>query len=226
MASPSMPSTADTTPWWPDGDSSASRIPISALEHHAYCPRQAALIHIEGVFTDDANTVRGHLAHERVDKPGIRATAAPGMHQHYAVPVWSDVLGLYGRCDVVEVGHDITIPVEHKIGGYHPGGPADLQVAAQILCLREMLDTDVPYGEVFTHADRRRHRVALTEQLIDTIHTTTVALRAILADTHLPPPRADFRCRRCSMLNDCLPHALTAPTSEIIRPRPLGTWDD
>ena len=221
-----MPSTAEPTRWWPDGDNSAERIPVSALEHHAYCPRQAALIHLEGIFTDDVNTVRGQLAHERVDKPGIRATAAPGMRQHYAVPIWSATLGLYGRCDVVEIGEGLAVPIEHKIGSYHPGGPADLQVAAQIMCLAEMLNLAVPYGEVFTHSDRRRHRVDLTEQLTNLVHTTIAALRTVLAGPDLPPPLADSRCRRCSMLDDCLPHALTAPIHEPNRPQPLGTWDD
>ncbi|OXM50337.1 CRISPR-associated endonuclease Cas1 [Amycolatopsis thailandensis] len=30
-------------------------VPISALEHYAYCPRQAALIHLDRDFTDNAN---------------------------------------------------------------------------------------------------------------------------------------------------------------------------
>lgn len=66
----------------PDTDDTR-RIALSAPEHYAYCPRQAALIHVEGVFNDDANTVRGSLAHERVDKPAIRAPATKGMCQHY-----------------------------------------------------------------------------------------------------------------------------------------------
>ncbi|MBT8225824.1 MAG: CRISPR-associated protein Cas4 [Dactylosporangium sp.] len=211
--------------WWPDGDSEAGRIPLSALEHHAYCPRQAALIHLETIFTDDVNTVRGHLAHERVDRPGIRATAAPGTRQHYAVPVWSQTLALYGRCDVVEVGGNTAVPIEHKIGGYRPGGPADVQVAGQVLCLRDMLDLDVPHGEVFTHADRRRHRVVITGALIATVRDTAAALQTMLADRAMPPPAADRRCRRCSLLDDCLPNALAAGASTLIRPRPLGNWD-
>ncbi|MFI1995333.1 Dna2/Cas4 domain-containing protein [Actinoplanes sp. NPDC020271] len=147
--------------WWPEGDNDASRIPIPALEHYAYCPRQAALIHVDGIFTDDVNTVRGHLAHERVDRPGIRATATPGTRQHYAVPVCSRTLSLYGRCDIVEIGGRAAVPVEHKIGAYRPGGPADLQAATQALCLRETLDLEIPYAQVFTHADRRRHRVEI-----------------------------------------------------------------
>ena len=197
--------------WWPDGDDNASRIPISALEHYAYCPRQAALIHIEGVFTDDVNTVRGHLAHERVDRPGIRATSTPGTRQHYAVPVYSQVLGLYGRCDVVEIGHGTAVPVEHKIGTYRPGGPADLQAAAQALCLRETLDLQVPYAQVFTHADRRRHRVDLTTDVIDTITRIVTELRTILTAPQLPAPVADRRCRRCSLLDDCLPEPCATP---------------
>jgi CRISPR-associated exonuclease Cas4 len=211
--------------WWPDGDNNADRIPLSALEHHAYCPRQAALIHLDGVFTDDVNTVRGHLAHDRVDRPGIRATAAPGTRHHYAVPVWSTSLGLYGRCDVLEVSATTAVPIEHKIGAYQPGGPADIQVAAQALCLQEMLDLDVPHGEVFTHADRRRHRVALTEHLIKTVHTTIAELRATLANTTLPRPIANARCRRCSLLDDCLPHAVVNPAATTFEPQPLGNWD-
>ncbi|MEV0569285.1 CRISPR-associated protein Cas4 [Dactylosporangium sp. NPDC050588] len=209
--------------WWPDGDDNAGRIPLSALEHYAYCPRQAALIHVEGVFTDDVNTVRGNLAHERVDRPGVRATAAPGYRQHYAVPVWSAALGVYGRCDVVEIGHGRAVPVEHKIGRYQPGGPADVQVAAQAHCLREMLDLDVPHGEVFTHADRRRHRVDLTRELLAAVTDTVTALRAVLTAPNLPRPVADRRCRRCSLLDDCLPHALAGPV-DLYTPRPLGDW--
>lgn len=158
-----------------------------------------------------------------MDKPGIRATAAPGTRQHYAVPVWNATLGIYGRCDVVEIGRDTVVPIEHKIGAYRPNGPADVQVAAQALCLREILDIDVPHGEVFTHADRRRHQVALTADLITTVTETIYALRAVLTAPSLPPPVADRRCQGCSLLDDCLPRAITA-RSDLYTPRPLGDW--
>jgi CRISPR-associated endonuclease Cas2 len=54
--------------WWPDGDASRGKIPLSALEHAGYCLRQAALIHVDGVFADDARTVSGTLAHQNVQK--------------------------------------------------------------------------------------------------------------------------------------------------------------
>lgn len=54
--------------WWPDGDVGAGRIPLAALEHADYCLHQAALIHVDGLFLDDARTVSGTLAHRNVHK--------------------------------------------------------------------------------------------------------------------------------------------------------------
>ena len=36
-------------------------VSLSALEHYAYCPRQAGLILLEEGFADDASTVRGTM---------------------------------------------------------------------------------------------------------------------------------------------------------------------
>jgi len=44
----------------------ADPIPISALEHYAYCPRQCALIHVEQVWDENLYTMRGRDVHERV----------------------------------------------------------------------------------------------------------------------------------------------------------------
>ena len=61
-----------------------------------------------------------------------------------ALPVWNDALALTGVCDVVEVYADgRIIPVEHKSGDYHPGGPADVQLAGQAVCLEEMFKTRI-----------------------------------------------------------------------------------
>ena len=45
-------------------------IPISTLEHNAYCPRQAALIQVEMVWDENLYTQRGRFIHELVDQPG------------------------------------------------------------------------------------------------------------------------------------------------------------
>jgi CRISPR-associated exonuclease Cas4 len=59
-----------------------SQVPLSALEHFDYCPRQAGLILLEDGFTDDAATIRGTLLHQRVHEPGqdTRQACAPCGH--------------------------------------------------------------------------------------------------------------------------------------------------
>ncbi|ABD12702.1 CRISPR-associated exonuclease, Cas4 family [Frankia casuarinae] len=214
--------------WWPGGDAHAGRLPISALEHHAYCPRQAALIHLDNVFADNIETMRGNVAHAHVHEPSPAVPTPQGnrIRQVTGLQVWSDRLGLYGVCDVVEISSTSAIPIEHKVGPYVPGGPADLQAGAQALCLRDMLTLDVPYAEVFSHTDRRRHRVDLTDTLATRIITAAERMRDILTTAALPEAVADRRCRRCSLHHDCLPELANAAagTHDLFTPRPAGHW--
>src|SRR2546426_12763031 len=76
-------------------------IPLSALNHYLFCPRRAALIHVEGIFEDNEHTIRGDIAHEHADLPGYEV--AKGVTVLRALPVWSERLGLSGKCDIVEV---------------------------------------------------------------------------------------------------------------------------
>lgn len=198
-------------------------VPISALEHYAYCHRQAALIHTEAYFDASVDTVRGDLAHEAVDRGGLGSDR--GRRTVRSLPVWSDVLGLQGICDVVQFdGDGAPLPVEHKSGRHRPGGPADLQVAAQALCLQEMFDVAVPVGVVFTGRDRRRYDVAIDSTLAAQVVDATAALRRLLDEGALPPPVHDRRCRRCSLRSGCLPEAPCGPV-ELFVARPEGQWD-
>ncbi len=42
-------------------------LPLSALQHYLYCPRQCALIHVEQQWAENRFTVEGRLLHERTD---------------------------------------------------------------------------------------------------------------------------------------------------------------
>lgn len=184
-----------------------SQVPLSALEHHDYCPRQAGLILLEDGFTDDTATVRGTLLHQRVHEPGHDTRG--GLRTFRALPVWHEGLGLTGVCDVVEISTGGTIvPVEHKSGDYHPGGPADVQLAAQAMCLEEMFSTRIPEGVIFASADRRRHRVAVGIALRRRVEANAAEVRAIMAQEKLPPALSGSRCRRCSMNHVCLPKVM------------------
>lgn len=200
-------------------------VTLSALEHVAYCERQAALIHVEATWSDSADTVRGDLAHRAVDLPGTRRRR--GLTTIRALPVHSRRHGLHGVCDLVEVTGNTAVPVEYKVGPYRPGGPADLQVAGQAICLAEA-GYQVPAGHVYSVADRRRHEVPITADLIARTLAAAGRMRALLGQDRMPAACNDRRCRRCSLRDDCLPEITCTPRhpGDLFTARPLGTWRD
>lgn len=206
-------------------DSGILEIPLSALEHWAYCPRQAAMIHTEVVWSESADTVRGDLSHRVVDLPGARREA--GLVVVRSLPVWSEVHGLRGVCDIVEFAGTVATPVEYKVGKYVPGGPAELQLAGQALCLREA-GFEVTMGFIYSVAERRRHPVPIDEFALARVAQATVDIRQQLQQPRLPPAVNDARCRRCSLRDDCLPELTqrTRVAVDLFTPKPLGQWND
>ncbi|OXM47541.1 CRISPR-associated protein Cas4 [Amycolatopsis alba] len=207
----------------PAGDLWTS-VPISAIEHYAYCPRQAALIHLDRDFADNVDTQRGQLAHEIVDAGGPGVSRA-GVRTWTALRVVHDELGMHGVCDVVESPGGEPVPVEHKSGSYRPGGAADLQVAAQVLCLRRMFDAAVPRGVIFGGRRRRRYDVTVDEALETRLRHVLCALRRCLVVGALPAPVNDTRCDRCSLKESCMP-TVRVDTTSLFASRVLGEWDD
>lgn len=181
---------------------------ISAIEHFVYCPRQCALIHCDGVWTDNAHTVRGSRSHRRVDS---------GQHRHErgrlvlrSIPLWSESLALSGRADAVEIDADEVRPVEYKSGTRH-GPAADLQLCAQAMCLEEMLDVDIPDGHVWYGGPRRRLRVTFTSTLRDEVREIIREIRAQVLAASLPEAPNDRRCTECQLLHHCLPGPTSTP---------------
>jgi CRISPR-associated exonuclease Cas4 len=182
-------------------------IPISALQHWCYCPRQCGLIHLEQQFTDNIHTARGQAVHHLVDTPGYEIQA--GVKVERALPLWSDRLGLIGKADLVEFHTDGRVfPVEYKHGRKRQKHHDDIQLAAQAMCLEEMLGRPVTHGAIYHASSHRRREVAITPQLRQGVEQTTAAIRAMQASGHLPPPLNDARCRECSLIEICEPAAL------------------
>lgn len=178
-------------------------VQISAIEHHEYCARQCALIHVDGVWAENAHTVSGTRAHRRVDSGEQRQER--GRLVLRAIPLWSEVHGLTGRADAVEVlDGSLVQPVEYKSGTRH-GIAADLQLCAQGLCLEEMLGLPVLEGFIWYGGTRRRHAVALDERLRDRTLTAVDEIRASLASGTLPLAVDDQRCGACQVRHHCLP---------------------
>jgi len=93
-------------------------VPISALEHFAYCPRQCGLIHLEQTYEENLYTIRGRLGHERIDS--AVESASDEVRSVRSIPLWSGRLGIRGKADLVEFRQDGPYPVEFK-SGRRPG---------------------------------------------------------------------------------------------------------
>ncbi len=81
-------------------------LPLSLLNDYLYCPRRAGLKLIEGWRSANEHTARGDIVHEHADLPGYEV--AKGVTLLRALPVFSELLGLNGKCDIVEVSPNIS----------------------------------------------------------------------------------------------------------------------
>jgi CRISPR-associated exonuclease Cas4 len=185
---------------------------LSLLNDYLYCERRAALKTVEGVRSTNAHTAKGEIVHEHADLPGYEV--AKGVTLLRALPVWSDMLGLNGKCDIVEQRADGTLfPVEYKSGKRRQWDNDDVQLCAQALCLEEMLGAVIPGGAVF-HADsKRRREVAFTAELRALTHQTICSLHALASGNTVPPAVFKPACEHCSLFDICLPRA----TSDVKR---------
>lgn len=198
----------------------ADPIPLSALQHWCYCPRQCALIHVEQVFSENIYTLRGQAVHRQVDSPGVETRA--GLRVERALPVWSDRLGLIGKADAVEFEADGTpYPVEYKAGSRAKAAWIaacdDLQLAAQALCLEEMTGKPVSAGALFYAKSRRRREVRVDGELRSRVEVATSAVRTLLDSGAVPAPANDARCAKCSLADLCQP-ALRGDMSNLFNP--------
>lgn len=202
----------------------ADPVPLSALQHWRYCPRQCALIHLEQAFEDNIHTLRGQAVHARADQPGVEIRA--GLRVERALPVFSDRLALTGKADVVEFLADGTpYPVEYKHGTRNKKAAIaacdDLQLAGQALCLEEMTGRPVPEGALFYASSKRRRVVPITPELRVEVAAATSAIRNMLASGRTPPPVNDERCHACSLRDLCQPGALAAQDLQSVIARNL-----
>jgi CRISPR-associated exonuclease Cas4 len=188
-------------------------VPLSALQHWLACPRQCALIHLEGQWEDNRLTAEGNVLHAAVDEHG--AEARGGVRRVTGLLLHSRRLGLSGRADAVEfrpnpdgVG-EIAFPVEHKRGRSKAGDWDRVQLCAQALCLEEMLGTAVPEGALFYAQTRRREVVALDADLRRRTEEAARGVAAMMRSGRTPPPpdRPLPACRGCSLADLCLPES-------------------
>jgi CRISPR-associated exonuclease Cas4 len=183
-------------------------LPLSALQHLVFCERQCALIHVEGVWADNARTLEGTHLHRKADS-GPRETRRD-LRITRTVALRSLRLGLIGKADVVEWhrgpdGAWRPFPVEYKRGRPKSDRCDEVQVCAQALCLEEMLDVRIPAGALFYGLSRRRQDVPFDSRLRALTEDAAARLHVLVASRRTPPARRQPKCDGCSLLPLCMP---------------------
>ena len=190
----------------------ADLIPISALQHTLYCPRQCALIHVEQVWAENRFTAEGRILHEKSDQPGREKRR--GLRTITAMPLRSWVLGVSGIADVVELhdvqGKPMPFPIEYKRGRRKRWDNDEVQLCAQAICLEEMLGVTVPAGAVYSVKSRRRREVAFSASLRQRTADAAGRLHHLLTTSTAPPPVLLPKCGGCSVREICMPDLVSA----------------
>ena len=184
--------------------------PLSLLNDFLYCQRRAALKAIEGTRGTNQHTVAGDSVHEQADVSGYETVK--GVTLLRALPVWSDRLGLSGKCDVVERRPDGSlVPVEFKKGKRRKFDNDDAQLCAQALCLEEMFGRDIPHGAIFHAKSKRRREVEFTADLRRLTERAIEAMHRLIEEEAVPRAVHKPQCSECSLFESCMPEITSSP---------------
>jgi CRISPR-associated exonuclease Cas4 len=180
------------------------RLALSALQHLLFCPRQCALIHVERLWEENVYTAEGRILHDRSDQS--ETVVEYGMKVARAMRIWSERLGLYGVCDVVEFRDGLPTPVEFKRGKPKTHRADEVQLCAQAICLEDMFGVRIPQADLFYGKTRRRKCVLLDDALRSLTAETARRCHELIASGVTPAPVYEYRkCSSCSLLGLCLP---------------------
>lgn len=192
-------------------------IPLSALQHQLYCPRQCALIHVEQAWAENSFTAEGRILHEATAQPG--AERRRGVRTVMAMPIVSRRLGVSGVADAVEMRKDDqgawrAFPVEYKRGKPKSHRADEVQLCAQAMALEEMFSMALTEGALFYGETRRRTAVALDADLRTLTARVAAEARATIAAGTTPPPIFEKRkCGACSLIDLCRPKQMSKSRS-------------
>lgn len=183
-------------------------LPISALQHLHFCPRQCALIHLEQSWVENRYTAEGRMLHERPDKGKGERRGKIKIERDLALRSFR--LGLVGKADVVEYHlSDSTVwqpfPVEYKRGRPKKDNCDRVQLCAQAICLEEMLQVDIDQGALFYGKIRRRQNVAFDSKLRQETENLASGLHQLIRYEQTPKAAYSKKCDSCSFFNQCLP---------------------
>lgn len=193
-------------------------LPLSGIQHLAFCARQFALIHIERLWEENILTFDGRAMHDRADDPFFLESRGTVLITR-SVPLISRSLGLCGVADVVEFrkcaeagvtlngreGRWQPYPVEYKRGRVKVDDRDMVQVCAQAMCLEEMIGATITEGALFYGRTRRRQVVSLDSILRSRVTDLAREMHQAYENGLTPPPTKTKACKSCSLKDLCLP---------------------
>lgn len=203
-------------------------LPVSGLQHYAFCPRQCALIHIEREWQENVLTARGRIEHTRVHE-GYKEFRR-GRRQISGLYIRSEAMQLQGQIDILELelidaegpdnlqlfylkGSWQIYPVEFKHGEPKKNNCDRIQLCAQAMCLEEMTGLDIPAASLFYHRIHRRDDVILDDMLRCETKKTAEKYHAMFQSGCTPAPVYGRYCHSCSMFEICMPKKMCKKTS-------------
>lgn len=200
------------------------RVLISALNQYVFCPRRCALMHVEGIWSDNAHTAQGSLLHSRTDEPGYETEGDVTVLR--AVPLYSTRYGLAGKADIVELRKGEPLPVEYKKGKRRKFDNDDVQLCAQAFCLEEMFMCEVPLGYIYHAASRRRREVLFDWRLREETIRTIESVRTLIAERRVPQAVLMPRCDGCSLRGACMPEITGSESASLHERYSRAVWSE
>lgn len=208
---------------------------LSGLQHFAFCRRQWALIHVDGVWMENQRTAEGRLLHDKAHDP-YHTESRSSVILSRAMPVFSRTLGLSGECDAVEFhrvqahgfplpgkeGLYMAYPVEYKRGAPKEDACDILQLTAQAMCLEEMLSCSIPEGALYYFETRHRQKVCFSEEYRQTVRDYAAEMHEYLDRRYLPRPKRTKVCGACSLKEECMPVLGKLPSARQYNDENLG----
>ena len=190
---------------------------ISGIQHFAFCRRQWALIHLEQQWTENYKTMDGNFMHRQAHNGAFHEKRKDIIISR-GMPVFSRIMGVSGICDIVEFHADESGTLIRTFGGkytplpieYKRGKPKDhdadiLQVAAQAMCLEEMLDCTITQGALYYGEIKHRVNIQITEGIKQNVKDMFDEMHQYYERGYTPKAKKKKACYVCSLKDLCLP---------------------
>lgn len=190
---------------------------LSGIQHFVFCRRQWALIHIEQQWEENYRTADGQVMHRNVHDADFHEKRGNTIITR-AMAVSSSKLGISGECDVVEFhgckngiglfgveGRYEVIPIEYKRGSPKENDSDIMQLAAQAMCLEEMLCCTIDTGYLYYGETHRRTKVIIDAELRERTEKAIKEMHELYRKKYTPKVKRTKACNACSLKNICLP---------------------